>query len=85
MIEMISTTIILALYSCFAILLIGTTGIRDRIIISAPKVISKLFSCDFCLSWWICFLCSIACALVCRDTSYILCSIAATPITRIML
>ena len=85
MIEFVCVTIFIASYSCFSILFIGTTGIREQVIIKAPIMISKLFSCDFCLSWWTCLFISIVWAILSGDCRYVLCSIAATPITRIML
>lgn len=42
-----------ALASAFLILLISKMGIRDCIIEDAPKGISRLFACDFCLSFWV--------------------------------
>ena len=42
-----------ALASAFLILLISKMGIRDCIIEGAPKGISQLFACDFCLSFWV--------------------------------
>lgn len=44
--------ILLALATAFVILFISKIGIRDRIIERAPKLISEMFGCDFCLSFW---------------------------------
>lgn len=45
--------VIVALITAFTILFISRTGLRDFIIIRSPKPISELFSCDFCLCFWI--------------------------------
>ena len=45
--------VIVALVTAFTILLISRIGLRDFIIIRSSKPISKLFSCDFCLCFWI--------------------------------
>ncbi len=42
-----------ALIAAFSILFIGKTGIREVVIVKSPiRLISELFSCDFCLSFW---------------------------------
>lgn len=50
-ITLLSALIYIALAAAFVILLIGKLGIRDNIIAKAPKLISQLFDCDFCLSF----------------------------------
>lgn len=45
--------VIVALITAFTILFISRIGLRDFIIIRSPKPISELFSCDFCLCFWI--------------------------------
>ena len=45
--------VIVALIAAFTILFISRIGLRDFIIMHSPKPISELFSCDFCLCFWI--------------------------------
>lgn len=45
--------VIVALIAAFTILFISRIGLRDFIIMRSPKPISELFSCDFCLCFWI--------------------------------
>lgn len=45
--------VIVALVAAFTVLLISRIGLRDFIITHSPKLISELFSCDFCLCFWI--------------------------------
>lgn len=45
-------SVVSALLSAFAILFIGKTGLRRRVVERAPKLISGAFGCDFCLSFW---------------------------------
>lgn len=45
--------VIVALITAFTVLFISRIGLRDFIIIHSPKSISELFSCDFCLCFWI--------------------------------
>lgn len=45
--------VIVALITTFIVLFISKIGLRDFIIIRSPELVSKLFSCDFCLCFWI--------------------------------
>lgn len=84
-ITMLSALIYIALAAAFAILLIGKIGIRDGIIARAPKLISQLFDCDFCLSFWTSLILAIILAIFFNEMSIILIPIISTPITRILI
>ena len=73
-----------ALTAAFIILLIGKLGIRDSIIAKAPKLISKLFDCDFCLSFWVSLILAIILAIFFKEISVLFIPIISTPITRIL-
>lgn len=74
-----------ALVSAFIILLIGKLGVRDNIIARAPKLISRLFECDFCLSFWTSLILAIILAIFFREMSALFIPIISTPITRFLL
>lgn len=82
---MLSALIYVALASAFAILLIGKLGIRDSIIAIAPMPVSKLFECDFCLSFWTSLILAVILAIFFREISVLFIPILSTPITRILL
>lgn len=84
-ITMLSALIYIALAAAFAILLIGKLGVRDEIITIAPKLISQLFDCDFCLSFWTSLILAIILAIFFNEMSIILIPIISTPITRILI
>ena len=84
-ITMLSALIYIALAAAFAILLIGKLGIRDNIIAKAPKLISQLFDCDFCLSFWTSLILAIILAIFFNEMSIIFIPIISTPITRILI
>ena len=84
-ITMLSALIYIALAAAFAILLIGKLGVRDGIITRAPKLISQLFDCDFCLSFWTSLILAILLAIFFNEMSIILIPIISTPITRILI
>lgn len=82
---MLSALIYIALAAAFAILLIGKLGIRDNVITKAPKLISQLFDCDFCLSFWVSVILAVILAIFFREMSIIFIPIISTPITRILI
>ena len=84
-ITMLSALIYIALAAAFIILLIGKLGIRDSIIVKAPKLISQLFDCDFCLSFWTSVILAVILAIFFREMNILFIPIISTPITRILI
>ena len=84
-ITMLSALIYIALAAAFVILLIGKLGIRDNIIAKAPKLISQLFDCDFCLSFWTSLILAVILAIFFREMNILFIPIISTPITRILI
>ena len=84
-ITMFSALIYIALAAAFVILLIGKLGIRDNIIAKAPKLISQLFDCDFCLSFWTSLILAVILAIFFREMNILFIPIISTPITRILI
>lgn len=80
-----SIAIIIACISAFIILFAGKTGMRDEIIARAPKLISQLFNCDFCLSFWTSFILAIILAIFFNEIRLLFIPIVSTPITRILI
>ena len=85
MMDFILLTIIISLFSCFIILFMERIGYREFMQVRAPKLIAELFSCDFCLSWWINFIIALVFCVIECDLYFICCAIAATTITRKLL
>lgn len=77
--------ILIALIAAFSILFIGKTGIRDKIVEKAPKLLSMLFDCDYCLSFWTAMLMCVVMYFTTFDSSYLFVPILSTPITRFLL
>ena len=84
-ITMLSALICIALAAAFTTLLIGKLGIRDSIVAKAPKLISQLFDCDFCLSFWTSVILAIILAIFFREMNVLFIPIISTPITRILI
>lgn len=84
-ITLLSALIYIALAAAFVILLIGKLGIRDNIIAKAPKLISQLFDCDFCLSFWTSLILAVILAIFFREMNILFIPIISAPITRILI
>jgi membrane protein implicated in regulation of membrane protease activity len=84
-ITLLLALIYIALAAAFVILLIGKLGIRDNIIAKAPKLISQLFDCDFCLSFWVSLILAVILAIFFREMNILVIPIISTPITRILI
>lgn len=84
-ITMLSALTYIALAAAFVILLIGKLGIRDNVIAKAPKLISQLFDCDFCLSFWMSLILAVILAIFFREMNILFIPIISTPITRILI
>jgi hypothetical protein len=78
-----------SLISAFILLFITKIGLRERIIIHSSQLLSELFDCDFCLSWWVNLVIMLGLwGVGMYDYSIIMCifiPICGTPITRLIL
>ena len=79
--------ILLALATAFVILFISKTGIRDRIVERAPELISKMFGCDFCLSFWTALIIAVIAWIFSPNLTFIviLYPVFSAPLTRFIL
>lgn len=82
---MLTHVIIIALISAFVILFITKVGLRDSVIEHGPKLISRMFNCDFCLSFWTSVLVTAGMVLATKDLSLAVIPMLSTPITRILI
>lgn len=78
--------ITIALVSSFAILLIDRLGIRDNIVEKSKcSFISKLFSCDFCLSFWTNMLVCVLLIITTGNFALFVVPFLSTTVTRYLL
>jgi hypothetical protein len=78
-------TLSIAFIAAFLILSITKLGVREWAQIHAPKLISKLFSCDFCLSFWTCLFISLILLIFTGDIRLLIIPFLATPVTRLVI
>lgn len=82
MVDFVTNTVIISLLACWAILTLGKTGVREYVVVHASRLVSEMFGCDFCLSWWTCLLFSAIFSITTGDASLLLCAFCAAPLTR---
>lgn len=71
-----------ALTAAFALLLLKKWGIIEWLQVHGNDLICKMANCDFCLSWWTCFVFATVSAILAQDPLCILTAVMATPLTR---
>lgn len=85
--QLLVISFILGLFSAFAVLFLSRFEVREGISIRewviryAPRLISEMFGCDFCLSWWICLASGLVLSLKFGLVA-LLAAVLATPIAR---
>lgn len=77
--------ILIALGASFAITLLNKWGLRESVIVRAPKLLSDMFSCDFCLCFWASVLLSLLVAMWTGDFLILAAPFFSTPLARILL
>lgn len=76
--------VITALVASFIILLLKKWGVTEWMQIHGDPISSRLFGCDFCMSFWTAVLILVFCAAYYNDGSLLLCAFCTTPITRLL-
>ena len=82
---LVAFIVVVALLSAFMILLMGRIGLRDTIIMKVPsKTLSELFSCDFCLGFWLSAILATYIAIYEGEPIYLTIPLFSTPIIRLL-
>lgn len=83
--DYIAIIMLVALAAAWVVSLMVKWGIVEDMQVHGSDIISRMASCDFCLSWWACVVVSVVTALVCGDWVVLLAPVFSTPITRRLL
>lgn len=75
----------IACFSAFVILFMTKIGFREYVEVNGSKLLSELFSCDFCLSFWTGLIITVFIVAFTGDFSLFLCAVITPPITRILI
>lgn len=85
MLNFIAFVILVACAAAFIFLYLQKVGVIEHVQINAPRLLSKLFSCHFCLSFWLAAIISLFLTCYFKDATLLFIPIFSTPITRILL
>lgn len=75
---------VISLIAAFIVLLIKKWGWAEWVQVHGNKVLSQLFSCDLCMSFWAAVLVSIIMVLATGNSALIFVPVLSTPITRML-
>ena len=76
--------VFVALLAAMMVLLVKKWGIAEWIQIHGDKFLSKLFSCDLCMSFWAAMCFSVVLCCVYDDAGWLLLPFLTTPVTRML-
>lgn len=81
---LLELTIEVALAAAFVVLLMKKWGIVEYMQIYGNNFFSKLFSCEFCLSFWTCLVIACITAALTGEFALMAAPLFSTPITRMI-
>ena len=73
-----------ALLAAMMVLLVKKWGIAEWIQIHGDKFLSKLFSCDLCMSFWAAMCFAVVLCCIYDDAGWLLLPFLTTPVTRML-
>ena len=85
MLALVNLAAFVALLAAFVITLGRKLGLVEWVQVHGSPFFAKMFSCDFCLSFWTSLAVSLLIFVVWRDLGALLAPFLATPITRAFL
>lgn len=77
--------ILVALLAAFVDLLLKKLQIVKWVRENGSAFFSDMFNCDYCLSWWTCFIICVTMAVITGNYQYLFLAPFSTPITRLMI
>ena len=76
--------VFVALLAAMMVLLVKKWGIAEWIQIHGDNFLSKLFSCDLCMSFWAAMCFAVVLCCVFDDAGWLLLPFLTTPVTRML-
>ena len=85
MIEFLFISFIVACFAAFILMLLYKFGIIEYVEVHGNKFFAKMFSCDFCLSWWVSVVLCVFALLLTFNTKFLFVPFVSTLICRKLL
>lgn len=82
--EKIEIILMVACAAAFMVLLAKKWGIAEWMQVHGDRILSELFSCDLCMSFWASVMISFALLYMTEDLTVLMVPVFSTPITRMM-
>lgn len=82
--ELLEITVLTALMAAFAILLMKKWGITEWVQVHGDAVMSRLFACDLCLSFWVSVIITVIALCFVDDARVMMVPVLSTPVTRML-
>lgn len=82
MTQFLTIVVLVALLASFLVLLLTKWGVVEWMQVHGDTMLSKMASCSFCLSFWMCLLLTLVVVLGTDNALYMSVPFFATPITR---
>lgn len=82
MTQLVTIVVLVALLASFLVLLLTKWGVVEWMQVHGDTMLSKMASCSFCLSFWMCLLLTLVVVLGTDNALYMSVPFFATPITR---
>ena len=80
----LEVAVFVALLAAMMVLLVKKWGIAEWMQIHGDKFLSRLFSCDLCMSFWAAMCFALAVVSIHDDALWLLLPFLTTPITRML-
>lgn len=80
--EFLEITVLTALLAAWVVMLLTKWGAVEWMQVHGDKYMSKMASCSFCLSWWVCVALMVSASVWTDEARFMLVPFFATPITR---
>lgn len=81
--------VVIATMAAFIILFLGKTGLREKLRDyhdkMGIKIVADMLDCDFCLSFWTCFMLVVIATTLTNDVRWLAAIMCSPPLTRVLL
>ena len=88
MVNFVCSIFVVATITAFVVTLMHKWGLVEYMQVRGKSIVPELAKCNFCLSWWVALVLSVALSFALEEMNVvegIVCAVCATPISRFLL